>query len=1227
MANPLNLYATKVFAEHPIALWALDETVDFVSLLDVSDQSFSDNKDQNLSTWIIDGATVVDAYNDPSFLQQPQASLFPNVPTNGVIGSIGNSNFISFTTPFSIQESDINQDLGSIAIGAYFYLFNLPTVNGEEIPVDITIGYIYEDPDTSEEFSNIKTTSLSATDGWAFISETFDLPDTFNNLKITIEVSYAGDEDYDFAINGISIGQWAEEFHAQSLGVMPSALPQVDSKDIPLDLLGVEALSYGLQGRRAYYLSAENKMLAKNAGLPLVYGAFNSTDIGYSTNNDPGLIVEAAGLLNKSGQYRNLTLEFWMKAKSKSNLDRRICGPLSSTDGIYMEGPFIKLKVGQYTGAHYVGEWDRPMLVQLKLGYSSAALIINGDEVIQLRINSQNINYPDSENDTENLDWIAFYAYEDIPSIQIDAVGIYPYEVPNIVAKRRWVYGQGVEFPDNVKGLNNVNTIAIDYAFANSAKNHSYPKTASWQSGISDNLRVEDLYITSPEYQKPSLYFNNKTESQWYSVASSGQVPGSESIRIRPNASWSNTNGHLLFPSLNALKEETKAFYGIFKLTEEPSTGQTLFELHNELNNSALEIYHLGTEILYVFKYIDSEGIQQEEVLETLTGQIANYETMVGIDIDVASRYFGNRLGSFFGSKSPIKVYVGGKRDFSDSFSGDILSINFCTYRNLLPIKAAFTTKGILVDAFNEYLGSAIYNAGDSYFGNDPTYWDQILDGGLVETFPDYYTLKSYVSSYKLNAKFDMGIFKLDIGASSYWEDYMPLSYFAKYVKDSGGRPYQDVDFIQLNVDYPKMKNFFGDIYNTDGALVKTYVSFQKLSLGTNAVRDYSVSVQYLNKNNVIEPGDEWLDVNNKTITKYEVLNDTVIYPPLGINLNEVAIFFHVEMQTNGIESNPVKLRSLQLASFALNEYPNKIGTRFGASLVPYRKYGVYSEYKRNNPYSIYKGSTPYLYLSSTSGIGLKGDYSISTARYMEVKFNENAADFYRVGAIQMAIRYDEPEFPLTPVELFEIESNNNFIKFYLIADNVNQKRGQIYAVDALTGGQKGGIVFYMDGKVVKRPVVKSGYWSMLGISFDDPLEFSGSSTGGLRITSPLRFDNVSHYQVTAEDEIKQNTFRTWSAVAADDSGIIDWDYWANTESTTPDPANPDSFLKEFQWSDILFFGEQRTISTLNAEDIYKKYAGTSRVIVESQNNMTLNNYRYNAYLDLDWSRSTVDSV
>jgi len=33
MSNPSNLYAEKIFSEHPLALWALDDKLDYISLI------------------------------------------------------------------------------------------------------------------------------------------------------------------------------------------------------------------------------------------------------------------------------------------------------------------------------------------------------------------------------------------------------------------------------------------------------------------------------------------------------------------------------------------------------------------------------------------------------------------------------------------------------------------------------------------------------------------------------------------------------------------------------------------------------------------------------------------------------------------------------------------------------------------------------------------------------------------------------------------------------------------------------------------------------------------------------------------------------------------------------------------------------------------------------------------------------------------------------------------
>ena len=52
MSTPSNLYAEKVFAEHPTGLWALDDKVDYVSLIS--------EEQRNLSNWTITGGTHQD---------------------------------------------------------------------------------------------------------------------------------------------------------------------------------------------------------------------------------------------------------------------------------------------------------------------------------------------------------------------------------------------------------------------------------------------------------------------------------------------------------------------------------------------------------------------------------------------------------------------------------------------------------------------------------------------------------------------------------------------------------------------------------------------------------------------------------------------------------------------------------------------------------------------------------------------------------------------------------------------------------------------------------------------------------------------------------------------------------------------------------------------------------------------------------------------------------------
>jgi len=1220
MTTSLNLYATKVFSEQPVALWALDDTVDYVALVDPSNQ--------DLSTWTATGVAsedgIVDVFAEGVEFEQTSTPPFDNIVVNGITEQTGGSGEITFTSPVALQESDFNQDLGSFAIGAYFFIY--------DTDINVRLGYEYTDPETLDSVIVIRenvVNRLRDIRSWAFVSETFALPESFSDLRFVIEAYPASpsySSPYKLAIHGINIGQWAEEYHVESLGVSPQDLPS----DINISSQAIPALAYGLEGRNGYYLSSNNVLHAKNSGLPLVYGAFNST-VDFPNGNLPSLILPGFGFMNDSGKYKKMTLEFWAKVNSNSLTPQRFFGPISSEDGLYVDGPFLKLRVGNNFASHYVGEWGRPMLLDIRLTPNSAELLVNGEIVIDLELDPETVSYPDKNDSLDNdQDWLGFYAYDSVPTVQIDCVGIYPYEVPAIVAKRRFVYGQGVEFPSNIKGLDPSTPVSIDYSVANYSKNYSYPKIGRWRNGVIDNIVPNAAELSLPEYTLPTLKFSNKSADEWYASSQTAHAEVEEPfISMKPEPSWSATEGYLLFPSLNMLIDDTKAFYGIFELDSLPEEREVIFQLVNELNNEKLTIYAQGANVHYTLSYKGITGNIVEDNFYTSTGHITGSSFFVGMHLLRAGSHYGKKLSTFFGAKQNIKVFVGGTKEFSNTFNGKIKRLGFSTARNLKKVESQFASRGIPTDfenVFDLYEEGVSHDGGVYFLNNDvdqngdaieppPHYWSSVFDGGDPYDFP-VTRADTQLASYTLLPKMDFDTYKLDIGVDSYWEDYLPLTYFGTYVDNAKGNKYFDLDFIQLNIDYPKFYNITNGNYDTTGSIIKTYVSFQYLAEGSNKVSSSFTNTQSLPQSGVVRPGSEWLN------TRYEVLNDTIIYPPTSADFNSLSINIHIEMAVEGIIENPAKVRSLSLASQAFGFSPKRIGNKFGAEMFPYRKVGGYYDYKSVEAFSIYKGNAPYLYASSNNGMKTLASLSTDQSVGIAMPINKNKKNFFKVSAFQIAVKYDGESFPTTPSQIFEIEHLDDVIKFYMVSDSPSGNRAQVYGISQSTGRLAEGVLYSLDGKVVKRPALSLNSWSMLGISFSTPISFE-NFVGAVRVTGPIMFNNVSYYQITPEDEAETFAFRKWYAVRSEPNNPLGWDYWAN--QPIPNPENPEEDILP-RWSDVLFLTEALE-TVLDTTKIYKQYTGTDRVVFDFGSTLRLGNYRYSALKDVRWSRQIVDSA
>lgn len=1225
MASPSNLYAEKIFSEQPTVLWALDDQADYISVL----------TNRDYLTWQIGGTdseSLLTYKGDAPFLNSNLLSVKGNVPTD-------HSETITIISPDILNFKDLNQSLSTMSIGTYVKALNT-------FMTSVEVGYEYFDSTIGSMVQKLTPAEISVGNKWLFVSDTFQIPNQDIEFRIVIKIHYlAGgntSNDYEFLINGVSAGQWCEEFNSTSLGVNVVSLPN----SIPIDNPdAVVASAYGLSDNSGYYLVKNNSLVAKNAGVPLVFGSQNTTVI-YPNDNKPSLIIPGQGFLNNLGRYKEYTLEMWMNITSDTKEYKRIFGPISSTDGLYVYGPFMVLKIGNQSGSHYIGEWSKPMLLDIRITGNSASLLVNGDQVISLAIDNSTLVLPDeiNQNTGKHQDWLGFYSYTDVSPIMIDCVAIYPYQVSSIVAKRRFVYGQGVEFPEVINQAYGGTSVYVDYPFSQYTNNYMYPDTGDWNQAVIDNLVASSGTLSTPNYQLPVFTFSNKTKEQLYTDCNSIQLEDTNFITFRPNTTWSNTQGYIYFNKFNMISEETRGIYGIFKVKNEAIiTPEVLIRIEDIVNGNYFSIEVQDHKIQYRLNYFG-----ENEVIYEALGVQPGEMFAAGIDLDIFVSYFGKNLLSFFGNKNQLSVYIGGTKNLTNTFTGNIYKVGFASNRNINNIRSSFNFLGVPLDYENVF----------TFFTEDPIdggYHSDVhqytLDGGTPFDFA-VIRLLDHVASYTLITKSSFGSLVPDIAISGYWEDYIPLTYFAKYIQADSGRNYYDLDFLQFNIDYPAPSKYvesettgswkywelkqqyelptqktyafldnhlytnysnYQDLaeksvktydYDTTGSLIKSYVSFQYVVTGANATNGFFTSTQNAPKLGVIEADGDWLH------TKYEVVDNMIIYPPTGVDFNDLAVVVHLDFQIDGVFSNPIKLRSLQIASQAFNENSfNPIGTRFGTKVYPYKKDGFYYDYKSKNPFTIYKKSMPYLYLTRNSGLEIKGSYDPLIDRGLSIPINQTQAQDFQVMAMQLFLKYDKDFFPYAPTQIFEVVGKNSVIKFFMVADSSDGQRAKVYAINGNTGRLENGIAFYLNGKLVKNPVLTIKEWSVIGLSFANIIDFT-NYIGEIKITGPVLINNISYYQSTTLQEVKTVINRQWFQVLNDGSSIQDWEYWV-------DAGNWDNVLV---LSTTSFYG-------VNPQNVYDAFAGTNKIIIDDERPLLFGQYDYSFNTDVVWQSRVSNAV
>jgi hypothetical protein len=1197
MSNPSNLYAEKIFAEHPVSMWALDDSVDYISLISEADR--------DLTTWTITNGSATSGV----IINEPFIDSFTTLITGEVPATSSGSTIC--VSPDIINFTELDQDLKTFCIGGYFYSDSI-FLNS------ISIGFEYTDTETLSTVKQVKTFITSIFNKWTFISSTFEIPDQNTDLRIVLEINYGKvgepvEEDYLFYINGITLGQWSEEFCSQSLGVVPISLPSnialTVNKCIPAD-------NYGLGGKLGYYLVQDNTLKARNTSIPMVYGGSNTTVLK-PNGGEPSLIIPGDGFLNKLGQYKQYTVEFWLRVNSDSAIPKKIFGPIASEDGLYVDGPFLTLLIGDKFQSHFIGEWFRPMLIDIVLVFNSASVLINGEEVISLNIDTNNLDLPNITDILgDNQDWLGFYAYDNVSQIDIDCVAIYSYAVPAIVAKRRWVYGQGVASPESINSAFNGTQALIDYTFADYTANYNYPDFASWSQGTFDNLTTTENSLQTPVYDLPQINIGDKTLNSLYADNLEIQDPLDYSfITFRPNESWDLVQSSFNIPRFNIVTEGISSIYGVFS-SDELVSEEILFKIYNESTGNYFIIKKDVDQIKYYLVY---NGIEEEVFTTDIIVQDEKYA--VGINMLVLSNYFGGNVLSFFSNQNGLKIYIAGDDTAGSQFTGKIYSFGLCTEYNTNKIKNYFEENGTVIL--------------DSYLATGSEESEVAI--ALIEHTASYTVLPTQL----------YGKFFLDIGVSGYWEDYLPLSYFAQFVKNQEGQDYYDIDFLQYNINYPRPYKFIQEektstwtyddllseysdpiqktysdldnsiitewnnyqemqikittysLYDTGDAPVKSYITFQYIQEGANAPESYFVNSEQAGKSGIIDISN----YPNWRTTRFEVVDDFIIYPSKTIDFNDLAIVYSLEFNNRAVLTKPINIRRLELASQVFNSNSfNPINTRFGVQIFPYTRSGLYFDYKKKNPYTIYKGSTPYLYLNRTSGIEVRGEFDPLINRGISIPINRTLSSDYSIGATQMWVRYDLDKFPSVETEIFQIDSLNESVKFFMVSTDDEGQRAKIFALNAESGLPYSNLLYYINSNLVSEPIITVGEWASLGISFGSPLPFD-SYLGSFSLTGPLVFNNISYYQPSSIEQSQGTQTRPWLGVKTDGITDYEWNYWRNN----------------FIWQTVLEIDSTNNYA-VDPSTIYDVYIGTNKIIFDDDEGLEILSDKIAAYSDVIWS-------
>ena len=1197
MTIPSNLYAEKVYSEHPIATWHLDDQADYITLI-------LNNKRSFISSYPWTGSSNI-SIKDPE--TDGDIELISPLPFDSENAGLSYCRITDASISATITSGDLqyfsslNQDLKTFSVGCWVYTTS-------SLLQKISIGYTYVGgtPVYNEFITSTKNK-------WFFISGTFSIPEEVDEndylqiiVKIDADNSSANENDYEFYFNGFTAGQRCEEYHAESLG---NEVVDISNYDINIFVDGgVPASAYGFSNKDGFYLVDNLSLVAKSGSIPLAYGASNSiklipheeliTTRRWSSVNDeawqywkdektwstllnlnfaeqiisakPSIIFPGCGFLNEIGRNQEYTVEFWISVDSNAKSPRRIFGPIASTDGLYVDNGFLTLKIDDNFVSHYVGEWVRPMLVTIKIVKDQASLFVNGEDVGEISFSTNKLILPSitSEDNLSN-DWLGFYTYKDdvVDPMFLGSFSIFPYSMSSLVIKSHYVYGQGVPTtPEVIDSYYGGTCIDIDYSVSKYNNNKSYPTNLSWLDADLDNIIVNNNIISLPKYSLPTFNIGTKTLKNLEDDSFLIQDDGELFFSLNPNSTWDEIDSSIYFNNFQFIQNPINCIYGVFEFTDSDADQVLLHIFKDSTNYFQIKRNANESTINYIFSYNGTSS-----VVDTVGIPVAEFAA----GINITSLLENNSilgLKEFFSNISTLKMILG--NGYADNkFTGKIYSFGIATTKNTYEIEDHFAENGIAIKT-------------------------------------SYSSLLSHISSYTLTPFKEYGKFYLDISVAGYWRDYVPLSTLTSQVYDSNNNIVNDLDYIQFNIDYPAPSDYSNlqETYWTDSSLLNEY------DTENHDVRSY-VAFDYITNNNskldneytvVNSKFSKILDLNTQDWTnkKFEVVDNYLIYPDKTTNIETLSMILFVNFKIKGILKKNIFLRKLQLSAKSLNYSSNNpIGTKYGIDVYPERKIGFYVDNKAKTYVSIDKENTPYLYLTRKSGIELKNGLQ-DQDRSITIPVSSENISYYSVSAMQIFARCDLYAFPENPVKIFEVNHKFDSIDFYIKADLEAPDRGLIFAKLRSTDSEITSLTYYLNGKVVRSPVVNIQEWFVLGISFENDLIFNYYA-GSVKLRYLMTFNTISVYQGTTLQVIQRLVTRNWQEIKDEGPTWNDW-YTAGN------------------WNNVLIRSKNSKY-IVDPSNVYNSYIGTNKIIVDDfDNSFGINTENITVYQDATWQNYVI---